>query len=592
MARTASLPLLALSLLLLSACGDGRDGPCADTASVIALPTPLWGAGEAFGPPANDAAAELLLDGTHPWPEWYDQLGEPRGWPRRPLVVVPLSGAATEVDASALTFLGAREPGGELEEVALLFEATLEDEGRSLIVKGREPAPAGLVELVLVIAPGALAVDPLPACDAEGLIHVDYVEAKKRLPRKTEAALALPMPLSGVHQELQRLHDHLVASPALAISSMTARPLDDYLAGPVDPAVAAAVQPTTAYGLLSVPDYAGSEGFFELDAEGLPIAATVSEPGFIVTLPTRGTAPYPVVFFQHGAEGNKYHLFSVAAPLAAAGFAFVAIDLPFHGDRSDGSGLMSMIDFANPLATRDALRQASADQITVITGLGLLDGALEPVFGAGPHLDASRVYFMGNSMGAISGSLSFSVTPEIQSAALFVGGAGFGDLADYGLFKYFLLDVLERPPVERAASLSLMELMVEGGDAFAYALHAEDPLTAPRPALFFQAIDDAIVIPEATEAWARGFGAALAQPQDHPVAGLEAASLPAADNLATEAGVGTRLLLQYPKPAEVPGTDWHGSLIQRPDAQAVVVGCFTGVEGGEPCTVRAADFQP
>ena len=56
---------------------------------------------------------------------------------------------------------------------------------------------------------------------------------------------------------------------------------------------------------------------------------------FVMTLPTSASEqnPAPVVFFAHGVVTDRRFVLTIAGELAQRGFAAVAIDLPFHGER-------------------------------------------------------------------------------------------------------------------------------------------------------------------------------------------------------------------------------------------------------------------
>lgn len=62
---------------------------------------------------------------------------------------------------------------------------------------------------------------------------------------------------------------------------------------------------------------------------------------FILTLPT-GTPPatgWPVVMFGHGLQGNRLQAMAFASSLAQGGFAMIAIDEVWHGERTTCTGL-------------------------------------------------------------------------------------------------------------------------------------------------------------------------------------------------------------------------------------------------------------
>lgn len=184
--------------------------------------------------------------------------------------------------------------------------------------------------------------------------------------------------------------------------------------------------------------------------EGQDLLVWVIEPNG--TPPAEG---WPVAMFQHGIGQVKESGFYIANTLANLGMATVLMDLPFHGSRasdltmvmntplgpsevpctdangvpnidpldvtcnpvtgqcvggcdgiqdSSGTGLLS----SNLFGTRDNLRQATVDQLTVIDAL-----KTESVAGVFSNLDASSIGYIGQSLGGITGgNLAAYATPD------------------------------------------------------------------------------------------------------------------------------------------------------------------------------------
>lgn len=82
----------------------------------------------------------------------------------------------------------------------------------------------------------------------------------------------------------------------------------------------------------------------------MPVVHTIP---FILTLPA-GTPPadgWPVVLFGHGLQGNRTQAMAIANSLAQGGFAMLAIDENWHGERVSCTGLG---DFASALQGKPA----------------------------------------------------------------------------------------------------------------------------------------------------------------------------------------------------------------------------------------------
>jgi pimeloyl-ACP methyl ester carboxylesterase len=576
-------------ITLMTACSNGGGDdpkPCADTSRRVAMPSPLWGSGDTFAPPPGDRVLSILEDIR---PAWAAQLSEIDGWPKLLTILVPLDQPASALDESGQSLVGRAAGETSYREIALPVQASLLDEGRMLLVKPDGPLPAWVAEAALVIAPSALGESvALGACAAEGGRHPAYDAAEAALPEGFQAELALPIILSKSEEALPVIWRRLVDQPALQVTQLEAKALADFGTKAPPPEVAVLLMPNAAQGLLALPDYRAQSGHASLAADGGLEAVGTTQPGIVVALPAAGQAPYPWVLFQHGGGQNKADFFQLAEELARAGFAIVGVDLPYHGDRASpgGGDDLDILDFDDLLHTRDNFRQAAADHMAILSGTTALNTALEQSLGVADALDPARVFYMGLSMGGIAGSLSFSACPNFDAAALFVGAAGFSEIVRHGVFSLFAQDLLNLPPLEMEVSLGMAEVLLDGADPHAYAQRAEDRSAPPRPALFFQAVDEAIISDPISDAWARAFGADLADPYHHSVSGMAELSLPAADNFAWEgsAQAVTRLLIQNPM-AEQTRAERHGALITLDYSQQNVVACFSGVLAGGSCQV-------
>ncbi|HUI62385.1 MAG TPA: hypothetical protein VLX90_19315, partial [Steroidobacteraceae bacterium] len=183
----------------------------------------------------------------------------------------------------------------------------------------------------------------------------------------------------------------------------------------------------------------------------------------LVTVPNANSAgggvkpasgKWPVLIFEHGITRNRTDMLAVADSFADSGFVVVAIDLPLHGitdptsplyasganplyaglslpasgsiertfdldvvnnttgapgpdGQIDGSGT-SFINLTSLLTTRDNLREAAADLITLTRSLPNMNLDADP---AG-DVDPAAIHFLGHSLGAIVGGVYLGVTPD------------------------------------------------------------------------------------------------------------------------------------------------------------------------------------
>lgn len=191
----------------------------------------------------------------------------------------------------------------------------------------------------------------------------------------------------------------------------------------------------------------------------VPLPAAANEIHFHAWLPPT-PAPengYPAVIFGHGFGANRFFSPELAATvLAQAGFATVAINAVGHGGGPSGvlrltrtSGEVvempaggrtidmngdgryepvegCLLFFPAPTGVRDCLRQTTLDimqLVRVIQSGADLDGDGKR------DLDPDRIYYAGQSLGAIYGTILTAVEPAIRAAALNSGGASFVDIA-------------------------------------------------------------------------------------------------------------------------------------------------------------------
>ena len=216
-----------------------------------------------------------------------------------------------------------------------------------------------------------------------------------------------------------------------------------------------------AFGVYESPNYLDGNQLIPTGPTGQPPPAPNSTTDIFFQAALPAAAPpeqgYPVAIVAHGLGDSRLGgPVLVANGLAAEGFATLAISAVGHGggpngivrltqaggglvelplggrsiDRNDDGtieGREGCIVFEPvPAGIRDCLRQTVVDlmQLVRLIQSGLdLDGA------AGIPLDASRIYFAGQSLGAVTGSLLHAIEPDIRAAVLNVGGGSVVDIS-------------------------------------------------------------------------------------------------------------------------------------------------------------------
>jgi len=225
--------------------------------------------------------------------------------------------------------------------------------------------------------------------------------------------------------------------------------------------------------------------FYPVTAQGTPTPIPV-----LVALPA-GPAPaggFPLVIFHHGLGGSRADMLLIAGALAGNGLAAAAIDAAKHGDRSwcssdaecaagtcnksvfgnqgdappgtpglcslglkhaplaplpacgaggappqtdcwDGTGgnalsSSSFLISGNLFRWRDSVRQDILDQSMLVRVLTTPQG--QAVIGA--TLDPAKVYYVGQSLGSIEGTVDLAANPRFSRAVLNVGGGTWADI--------------------------------------------------------------------------------------------------------------------------------------------------------------------
>ena len=214
-----------------------------------------------------------------------------------------------------------------------------------------------------------------------------------------------------------------------------------------------------AFGSYQSPQYLGPQLFIPQTATGGPIAqpVTTNTIQFHVFLPAtpmpaRG---YPVVVFGHGLTDSAYGApTGMAGTLAHAGVATIAINafghgfgpagvvsivdksgktvlipaggrgLPVRGDGSIGSSDGCILPTI--LGTRDCLRQTVVDIMQLIRNISM---GIDLNGDGHPDLDAANIYYVGQSFGAIYGTMLSAIEPSIVASVLNSGGGTITDIS-------------------------------------------------------------------------------------------------------------------------------------------------------------------
>ncbi|MBX3156285.1 MAG: hypothetical protein KF773_09830 [Deltaproteobacteria bacterium] len=188
-----------------------------------------------------------------------------------------------------------------------------------------------------------------------------------------------------------------------------------------------------------------------------PVSVLISLPAAPPTDPNG----YPVLIFQHGLTRSKSDAAIIIGALSARGFAVFAIDAQAHGSRAVRVSNNAAIGCADapqlpaPLgradlgpdpskapqcyapflspdlgATRDNIRQSILDLqqlVAFVKGCGTANCLAN---GANIKVDATKMFYMGQSLGGIMGGMATAIAPDLKGGVLNVPAMGWADILE------------------------------------------------------------------------------------------------------------------------------------------------------------------
>ena len=273
----------------------------------------------------------------------------------------------------------------------------------------------------------------------------------------------------------------------------------------------------------------------------IPVLYTVPN----ATAASGGVKPgtgWPVVIFQHGLGGDRTQALAIADALADAGFLVASIDVPLHGltsttnplyaspanplyggtapagatsyertfdldlvnnatsappggDGRDPSGT-HFINLSSLLTSRDNLREAAADLLTLTRALPTLDLDANP---ATTDVDANKIYYVGISLGGIVGTTFAGLPSGLRAAVASVPGGGIArlvfDSPTFGPSIRAGLGAQGLPSTAFDQFIRDVQAAIDAGDPLNYI----SSTVALRPYLLQQVTGDTVVPNTATQ---------------------------------------------------------------------------------------------
>jgi uncharacterized protein len=196
----------------------------------------------------------------------------------------------------------------------------------------------------------------------------------------------------------------------------------------------------------------------------------------ILWIPDEGKGPYACSFFLHGLGGNKANAQLFAIDLLKQGYATMALDAAYHGERAVGKQSMYGTTFYR---LRDGYMQTVIDYRRALDYLETRS-----------DIDAKRVTLIGVSMGGIMGAILGGVESRIKCPVLLVAGADRGLMSRISQIAVWKKIRAENPNLDFDEVSRIM--------APADPLNFVDKIS-PRPLLMINGTKDDIVPVEANK---------------------------------------------------------------------------------------------
>ncbi len=192
----------------------------------------------------------------------------------------------------------------------------------------------------------------------------------------------------------------------------------------------------------------------------------------LLALPTDFEGRLPAVVFVHGSRQEKEFIDEIATPFAEAGFAMASYDQYMQGERPvDSDGL------AEGLAWRTRTWKTVNDARRMVDYLQTRD-----------DIDPDRIYLVGASYGAITGTVALAREPRFKAGVLVVGGGHVPTLLDAPMIRE------EVPGAVLAVAKPLIHWLMGVADPVRHAAG-----TAGTPVLMQNGSADRVVSPESGE---------------------------------------------------------------------------------------------
>ena len=180
----------------------------------------------------------------------------------------------------------------------------------------------------------------------------------------------------------------------------------------------------------------------------------------VLALPAEASGPFPCIIFLHGIGQEKEFIDEIIGPFVEAGYAMVTFDQYTRGERK--------LEEEGMIKEMQGLRRRAA--LNVIETRRLVDYLLTR-----PDVDPERIYLLGASFGAITGSTAAAFEERIHAVVLCYGGGNLRALlssdeakSEAGRWHWLIREagafiMAPSDPVRHVAEISPRPLLIQNG---------------------------------------------------------------------------------------------------------------------------------
>lgn len=328
----------------------------------------------------------------------------------------------------------------------------------------------------------------------------------------------------------------------------------------------------------AIPYNTENTGYIEFDEHGVPIVAVAESLRVALTVPISEMPAngWPIIIYAHGTSGSVDSFVSerLALRYANLGYAMISMDQVLHGPRNPGGDpQISFFNYFNPYAARDNVLQGSVDLMSLRRLVDTLSFTEENAEPPRPCLfDPERVYFIGHSQGALTGTPFLANESRLAGAVISGGGGLFYISATKKVEPLDIPSLIAGALGEAVVEdfhpvLALAQTWIDPADPVNYGApitHAS-PARTPYPIFMIEGIGDSYTPNPGAEALATSMSIPQLAPTLHDIEGLQLRGLvPAVTPLHNNVNDVTMALAQY---QPYTNDDGHFVFFDHEDAQ-------------------------